>query len=78
MNTIDRLFGLKGEARVRYKHGEYQVVSQGDFVRCAVTGRVIMLADLRYWNVDLQEAYATAETAMRRYVELRQKGRIKV
>lgn len=78
MNTIDRLFGLKGEARVRYQHGEYQVVSPGDFVRCAVTGRIIMLADLRYWNVDLQEAYATAETAMQRYVELRQKGRIRV
>jgi hypothetical protein len=78
MNTIDRLFGLKGEARVRFKHGEYQVITSGDFVRCAVTGKIIMLGDLRYWNVDLQEAYASAETAMQRYVELRQKGRIKV
>lgn len=78
MNTIDRLFGLKGEARVRFKHGEYLVVSPGDFVRCAVTGKIIMLGDLRYWNVDLQEAYASAETAMQRYVELRQKGRIRV
>lgn len=78
MNRIDKLFGLKGEARVRYQHGEFQVLSPGDFVRCAVSGQIIMLSDLRYWNVDLQEPYATSAIAMNRYVELRQKGRIKV
>lgn len=78
MNRIDRLFGSKGEARVRYQHGEFQVLAPGDFVRCAVSGQPIMLSDLRYWNVDLQEAYASAEIATNRYVELRQKGRIKV
>jgi hypothetical protein len=78
MNRIDKLFGLRGEARLRYMHGEYQVLSSGDFVRCAVSGQAIVLADLRYWNVDLQEPYASAELSMKRYVELRQKGRIKV
>ena len=78
MNRIDRLFGLRGEARVRYMHGEYQVLSPGDFVRCAVSGQVIPLGDLRYWNVELQEPYATPEISMKRYVELRQKGRIRV
>jgi len=78
MNRIDRLFGLGGEARVRYMHGEFQVLSPGDFVRCAVTGQVIVLTDLRYWNVDLQEPYASAEVSMKRYIELRQKGRIKL
>ena len=43
MNRIDRLFGMKGEARVRFKDGEYQVLSPGDFVRCAVTGQVIVI-----------------------------------
>ena len=78
MNRIDKLFGLRGEAHLRYQHGEYQVLSQGDFVRCAVSGQAIVLADLRYWNVDLQEAYASAEIAHKRYVELRQAGRIRV
>lgn len=78
MNRIDKLFGLRGEARVRYMHGEYQVLAPGDFVRCAVTGQIITLTDLRYWNVELQEPYASAEVSMKRYVELRHKGRIKV
>lgn len=71
MNRIDRLFGLKGEARVRYQDGDYTVVSAGDFVRCAVTGQQIPLADLRYWNVDLQEPYASVDVALNRYRELR-------
>ncbi len=78
MNRIDKLFGLRGEARVRYRHGDYDVLTPGDFVRCAVTGQAIVLADLKYWNVDLQEPYASAEVAQKRYIELRQKGRIKV
>jgi hypothetical protein len=77
MNRIDKLFGLRGEARVRYMHGEFQVLTPGDFVRCAISGQMIMLADLRYWNVELQEAYASPEISMKRYIELRQKGRIR-
>jgi hypothetical protein len=75
MNRIERLFGLKGEARVRFMDGEFQVLSAGDFVRCAVSGEPIMLADLRYWSVDLQEAYASAEVSLQRYSELRARGR---
>ncbi|NOU06673.1 MAG: DUF2093 domain-containing protein, partial [Hyphomicrobiaceae bacterium] len=37
MNRIERILGLKGEARVRYLDGDFQVTSPGDFVRCAVT-----------------------------------------
>lgn len=77
MNTIDRLFGLKGEARLRFKDGEYQVLTHGDFVRCAVTGQIIMLSELRYWNVEMQEAYASAAISYRRYLELRARGRVR-
>ena len=78
MNRIDKLFGMRGEARIRYKHGEFQVLSPGEYVRCAVTAQQIQLGELRYWNVDLQEPYASAEVARKRYIELRQKGQIKV
>lgn len=74
MNRFERLFGLKGEARVKFLDGEFQVVSPGDFVVCAVTGKTIALADLRYWNVELQEAYATAEASLQRYREIRRNG----
>lgn len=71
MNRIDRFFGLRGEAKVRYLDGEFQVLAPGDFVRCAVTGEPIMLPDLRYWSVELQEAYSTQEASMQRYLQTR-------
>jgi len=59
-----------GEARVRYLDGDFQVIAPGSFVRCAVTGRAIPLDELRYWNVDLQEAYADPATALARHQEM--------
>ena len=75
MNRFDRLFGVRGEAQVRYLDGEFQVISPGDFVRCAVTGEPIQLPDLRYWSVELQEAYASAEISLRRFLETRERNR---
>jgi hypothetical protein len=75
MNRFEKLLGLKGEARVRYSDGEFQVLSAGDFVRCAVTGEPIMLPDLRYWNVEMQEAYATAEISFERFRFLKSRAR---
>lgn len=71
MNRIDKFFGLKNEAKVRYLDGEFEVLSPGDFVRCAVTGQNIPLADLKYWSVEAQEAYASPDVSLKRYLELR-------
>lgn len=71
MNRFDKLFGLKGEARLRFSDGEYKIISNGDFVRCAVTGEPIQLQDLRYWNVELQEAYSTAAISMQRVKDIK-------
>ena len=73
MNRFDKLFGLKGEARVRFADGEYHVLSAGDFVRCAVTGDVIAINELKYWSVERQEAYGSAAASLQRYLELRAK-----
>jgi len=75
LNKIEKFIGFKGEARVRYQPGEFQVLSSGDFVRCAVTGAVIPLTQLKYWNVDLQEAYATPAASLHRYLQLRNNRR---
>jgi hypothetical protein len=75
MNRFERLFGLKGEAKLRYLDGEFQVLTPGDFVRCAVTGEPIALPDLRYWSVDLQEAYASAPIAFERSRSTRTRSR---
>ena len=69
MNRIDRVFPQGSEARVHYKDGEFNVLSQGDFVRCAVTGAPIPLSQLKYWSVELQEAYAGPEASLRRVLE---------
>ena len=71
MNRFDKIFGLTSEARVRYGDGDFTVLSSGDFVRCAVTGEPIALPSLKYWSVELQEAYASAEASLKRHLEVR-------
>ena len=51
-------------ARIHYLPGTYRVLSHGDHVLCAVTRQPIPLAELRYWSVERQEAYATAEASL--------------
>jgi hypothetical protein len=68
LNRTDRPTPMPGEADVKYLDGDFRVVRPGAFVRCAVTGARIPLEELRYWSVDLQEAYATPEAVEQRYV----------
>lgn len=70
MNKFENFFGLKGEAKLRYMDGEFQVMVPGDFVRCAVTNLSIPVDELRYWSVERQEAYKDAATALTRYREI--------
>lgn len=59
-------------ARLHYLDGTFRVLSPGDHVLCAVTQQPIALEDLRYWSVERQEAYATAEASTRAHA----KGRV--
>ena len=59
--------GRGGLAHLRYLDGDFQVISPGSFVRCAVTGTDIPLDQLRYWSVDLQEPYVDAATSVSRH-----------
>ena len=63
MNIMER---DQGEARLHYLDGEYEVVTPGSYVVCAVTGAHIPLDALRYWSVDLQEAYVSREAVLQR------------
>ena len=58
------------EARIRYLDGDFQVMTPGAFVRCAVTEQPIQLDDLKYWSVARQEAYANAEASLARELEM--------
>ena len=44
-------------AKIKYLPNNFQVLEDGDYVECAVTGKKINLQDLTYWNVELQEPY---------------------
>ncbi|MBU6444952.1 MAG: DUF2093 domain-containing protein [Alphaproteobacteria bacterium] len=70
MNRMDRDFRPAGLAEVEYLDGEYRTLRPGSFVICAVTGTHIPLDALRYWSVDLQEGYATAEIALKRLQDM--------
>ena len=57
-------------AQVRYGNAEFTVLTQGRHVRCAVSGALIPLDELRYWNVETQEAYRGPEEALKRWRDL--------
>ncbi|GGC67568.1 DUF2093 domain-containing protein [Chelatococcus reniformis] len=66
MNRHDTDGFGQGEAVLEYGPVEYRIVRPGSFVRCAVTGVAIPLDGLRYWSVDLQEAYASPDAVLMR------------
>ncbi len=63
----------KKKAKLVYKQNSFDIVELGDFVECAVSGKIIPLNKLTYWNVDLQEAYYSASEVDKRYKELNKK-----
>ena len=52
-------------ARLHFLANSFRVLTHGDHVRCAVSGERIPLDELRYWSVEHQQAYATAQHATR-------------
>ena len=55
------------KAKLKFKPNSFDILEEGDFVECAISGKKIPLEKLHYWNVDLQEAYYSAKEATFRY-----------
>lgn len=68
MNFIDPVMSPQREAKLKYQDGDFQILREGEFVRCAVSGSAILIDDLRYWNVDKQFAYRSAVEALADYL----------
>lgn len=66
LNRSGRFNPADGEAEVKYLDGDFRVIRPGAFVRCGVTGTPIPLEELKYWDVDRQEAYVSPEAVMQR------------
>ena len=63
----------KKKAKLIYKHNSFDIIEEGNFVICAVSGKEISVDQLTYWNVELQEAYYSPKEAQQRYEELSKK-----
>ena len=64
---------LKKLAKLKYLANNFEILEEGDYVICAVSGKKISLNELNYWNVDLQEAYFSYEVAHLKKEELKKK-----
>ena len=51
---------------MKYLPNTFEVISTGDYVECAVTGKQISIEDLTYWNVELQEPYYSYKEAFQK------------
>ena len=61
------------KAKLKYKPNNFEIIEDGDYVICAISGHNISLNQLTYWNVELQEAYFSPKEAQQRYEELNKK-----
>ena len=66
MNRFERRPGIPGEAEIEFLDGDFRIVKPGAYVRCAVTKEPIAIDELRYWDVDRQEAYSTPQAKLER------------
>jgi hypothetical protein len=71
MNFLDQAIPERREAKLRYLDADFQVLREGEFVRCGATGDPISVDNLRYWNVDRQVPYRSADVAFRELLKSR-------
>ena len=53
-------------AKIKYLPNNFEIIENGDHVICSISGKIIPLDKLNYWNVERQEPYFS-------YVEASQK-----
>ena len=68
MNYLEPNLPRQREAKLKYLSSDFQVLREGDFVRCAVSGDPIKLENLRYWDVERQMAFGSAEISFSEFL----------
>ena len=61
------------KAKLKFSPNNFEIIEEGDYVLCVVSGKKIPLNQLTYWNVELQEAYFSPKEAQQRYEKLNKK-----
>ncbi len=62
----------KKKAKLIFKHNYFEIIEEGDYVLCAISGNEIPLEKLNYWNVELQEAYYSPLEVKKRFDHLKE------
>ena len=62
---------IRNKAKLKFNSNNFEIIEKGDHVVCAVSGKIIPLDQLTYWNVELQEAYFSPKEAQIRFEELK-------
>ncbi len=44
-------------AKLKFLPNNFEIIKEGDHVICAISGKKILLENLKYWNVENQESY---------------------
>ncbi len=60
-------------AKLKYLPNNFQVLENGDYVICAVSGKKINIDELTYWNVELQEPYHSYKEAFQKKEKINNK-----
>ena len=63
----------KKKAKLHYKHNSFDIIEEGSFVVCAISGKEIPIKNLNYWNVELQEAYFSPKEVKIRFEKIKSK-----
>ena len=63
----------RNKAKLKFHPNNFEIIEEGGYVVCAVSGKNIPLKQLVYWNVELKEAYFSSKEAQQRYKELNKK-----
>ena len=74
MNYLDPNLPRQREAKLKYLSSDFQVLKEGDYVRCGVSGDPIKLENLRYWDVERQMAFRSAEISFGEFLGRFQKN----
>ena len=60
-------------AKIKYLPNNFQIIEEGDYVECAISGKKITLENLTYCNVELQEPYYSYKEAFQKRENLKKK-----
>ena len=60
----------RNKAKLKFHPNNFEIIEEGDYVVCAVSGKNIPLNQLTYWNVELQEAYYSPREVKIRFQQI--------